>query len=80
MLCEKIGTPYARWVRLAILTGMRQMEQFSLRWEHVDLGRGVLTLPDTKSGDVQYVRLNEEAKMLLQGFIPGNKSAWVFPS
>ena len=80
MLCEKIGAPYAGWVRLAILTGMRQMEQFSLRWEHVDLERGVLTLPDTKAGGVQYVRLNEEAKSLLQNFIPGNTSVWVFPS
>ena len=80
LLCEKIGAPYAGWVRLAILTGMRQMEQFSLRWEHVDLERGVLTLPNTKAGGVQYVRLNEEAKRLIQGFIPGNKSVWVFPS
>jgi integrase len=79
-LYEKIGAHYAGWVRLAILTGMRQMEQFSLRWEHVDLERGVLTLPTTKAGGVQYVRLNEEAKTLLQGFIPGNKSVWVFPS
>jgi integrase len=66
--------------RLALLTGVRQMEQFSLRWEHVDLGYGVLTLSNTKSGNVQYVRLNEEAKTLLQGFIPGNKSVWVFLS
>ena len=80
LLCQKIGDLYARWVRLAILTGMRQMEQFSLRWEHVDLERGVLTLPNTKAGGVQYVRLNEEAKRLIQGFIPGNKSVWVFPS
>jgi integrase len=80
LLCNHIGAPYAGWVRLAILTGMRQMEQFSLRWEHVDLERHVLTLPTTKSGGVQYVRLNEEAKALLQGFIPGNKSVWVFPS
>ena len=80
LLCEKVGAPYAGWVRLAILTGMRQMEQFSLRWEHVDLERGVLTLPNTKAGGVQYVRLNEEAKRLIQGFIPGNKSVWVFPS
>ena len=39
-----------------------------------------MTLPTTKTGGVQYVRLNEEAKMLLQRFIPGNKSVWVFPS
>lgn len=79
-LYENIGARYAGWVRLAILTGMRQMEQFSLRWEHVDLERGVLTLPTTKAGGLQYVRLNEEAKALLQGFVPGNKSVWVFPS
>ena len=59
---------------------MRQVEQFGLRWDHVDLERGVLTLPNTKAGGVQYVRLNEEAKRLIQGFIPGNKSVWVFPS
>lgn len=49
-LCQKLGAPYGAWVRLAILTGMRQLEQFSLRWEHVDMQRGVLTLPTTKSG------------------------------
>lgn len=31
LFCEKIGAPYAGWIRLASLTGMRQMEQFSLR-------------------------------------------------
>ena len=64
-LCEALGVEHARWVRLAILTGMRQMEQFSLRWEQVDLKRGLITLPTTKAGDVQYVRLNQEAKTLL---------------
>jgi integrase len=43
-----------------------QMEQFSLRWEHVDPDRGLITLPATKAGGVQYVRLNQEAKALLQ--------------
>jgi integrase len=79
-LCQKLGAPHGAWVRLAILTGMRQLEQFSLRWEHVDLERSVLTLPATKAGGVQYARLNEEAKALLQSLIPGNKSVWVFPS
>jgi integrase len=79
-LCDKLGPRYAAWVRLAILTGMRQQEQFSFRWENVDMQRGVWTLPTTKAGGVQYVRLNEEAKTLLQSLIPGNKSVWVFPS
>jgi integrase len=79
-LCEKLGASFASWVRLAILTGMRQQEQFTLRWEHVDMQRGVLTLAATKTGGVQYVRLNEEARALLQSLVPGNKSVWVFPS
>ena len=65
MLCEALGVEHARWVRLAILTGMRQMEQFSLRWEQVDLKRGLITLSATKAGGVQYVRLNHEARTLL---------------
>jgi integrase len=79
-LCGKLGAPYASWVRLAILTGMRQLEQFTLRWEHVDFEHGVLTLPTTKAGGVQYVRLNEEAKALLRGFDSWQRSVWVFPS
>lgn len=65
-LCVAIGVDFAAMVRLAILTGMRQMEQFSLRWQHVDLERGLITLPATKAGGVQYVRLNQEGKAILQ--------------
>jgi integrase len=65
-LCDAIGAHFAPMVRLSILTGMRQMEQFSLRWEHVDLSRGLITLPATKSGGVQYVRLNQEGKAILR--------------
>jgi integrase len=79
-LCKAIGQPYDSWVRLAILTGLRKAEQFSLRWADIDLERGLITLPHTKSGMVQYVPLVEEAKEILRGLIPGNTSVWVFPS
>ena len=49
-----------------LLTGMRLGEQFKLRWSDVDLERGLITLPATKAGKVQYVRLNEEAKVILR--------------
>ena len=75
-----LGPVYAPWARLAILTGMRQAEQFSLKWAQVDLGRGLVTLPKTKAGDVQYVRLNDEARQILQDLTIGNRSIWVFPS
>src|SRR5262249_34575960 len=36
-------------VAVAIHTGLRQSEQFHLRWEHVDFANGVLTVPRSKS-------------------------------
>lgn len=90
ILMERLGTTYAPWARLAILTGMRQGEQFGLTWQDLDLDRGFITLPDTKAGMVQYVHLNEEAKTILRGMQaiaeaeaiadPRKRSAWVFPS
>lgn len=37
-------------IRLLILTGARLREILHLRWEYVDLGRGLLLLPDSKTG------------------------------
>jgi integrase len=37
-------------VALAIETGLKRGEQFRLRWDQVDLGNGVLTLPLPKGG------------------------------
>jgi len=79
-LLEAIGPTYAPWVRLAILTGMRQREQFTLQWKDVDLERGLLILPETKAGGVQYVYLNEEAKAILRSLTSWERSKWVFPS
>jgi integrase len=79
-LLEALGPVHAPWARLAILTGLRREEQFSLRWAQVDLERGVITLPQTKVGQVQYVPLNEEAKALLRGMNTWLCSPWVFPS
>src|SRR5580765_2584718 len=80
LLLEKLGPIYGRWARLAILTGLRQSEQFRLRWKEVDWDRGILTLPTTKWGGVQYAHLNEEAKAILRGFDSWHRSKWVFPS
>jgi integrase len=60
----KLGPVYAPWARLAILTGMRLSEQFKLRWADVDLDRTLITLPETKAGKVQFVRL--KAKEILR--------------
>lgn len=85
LLCTKIGPDYAPWVRLAILTGMRRGEQFGLKWIDVDLEHSLLCLPSTKTGGVQYVHLNEEAKGILRRRMSeqmnrGRCGEWVFPS
>lgn len=85
MLCEQIGPTYAPWVRLAILTGLRRGEQLGLRWEDVDLEKGLLALPDTKSGGLQYAFLNDEARGILRRIQnsqleKGRCGLWVFPS
>jgi integrase len=79
-LCAAIAPAYRPWIRLAILTGLRQEEQFGLRWSDVDVEHGILVLPATKAGMVQYVRLNQEAVTLLRGLTSWEGSAWVFPS
>lgn len=80
LLLEKLGPTHGPWARLAILTGLRQAEQFRLQWKDVDLERGILTLPTTKAGGVQYAHLNAEAKMILRGFDSWQRSKWIFPS
>jgi integrase len=46
----KIGPHAAAAVRLLILTGARLREILHLKWDHVDLERGLLLLPDSKTG------------------------------
>jgi integrase len=66
-------------VALAIETGLRREEQFRLRWDHVDLEAGLLTLPMPKGGKTRYVPLSEAAKTILRSFDSFLRSPWVFP-
>ncbi len=51
-------------VRLLLLTGCRLSEILKLQWQHVDLERGLLLLPDSKTGQ-KVVYLGSEAIALL---------------
>ncbi len=51
-------------IRLLALTGARRDEILTLRWEHVDLERGVLRLPDSKTG-AKLIPLGAAAAQLL---------------
>ncbi len=46
----RLGVTATAAIRLLLLTGCRKSEILSLRWEWVDIERGVLRLPDSKTG------------------------------
>lgn len=61
-----VGEHAAAALRLLIFTGARLREVLHLKWEHVDLERGLLLLPDSKTGRKTIV-LNAPALSLLDG-------------
>lgn len=74
--CEASGgesPPAIAAIRLLLLTGCRLSEILTLQWQHVDLERGLLLLPDSKT-DQKVVYLGGEARALLASLPrdPGN--------
>lgn len=65
-------------VRLLLLIGTRKGELLSLRWEHVDLERGVLNLPDSKTG-AKVVILNPDAQAVFKRLGRGDFGGYVWP-
>jgi integrase len=59
-----VGPHAAAAIRLLILTGARLREILHLKWEHVDFERGMLLLPDSKTGKKAIV-LNAPALSVL---------------
>ncbi len=53
-------------VRLLLLTGARVGEILTLKWSYVDVQRGLLLLPDSKTGQ-KTIRLNPQAIEVLAG-------------
>lgn len=68
-------------VILAMNTGMRRGELFSLRWQNVNLERDFLTIEaaNAKSGKARHIPLNQKAKSALTNWKSDCKSSlWVF--
>ena len=61
---HRLGPTAAAAIRLLLLSGCRKSEILSLRWEWVDIERGVLRLPDSKTG-AKVVPLAAAAEKLL---------------
>lgn len=50
---------------LALHTGMRRGEQYRLRWQDVDLRRGIITIPLSKHGEARHIQINSVARAAL---------------
>jgi integrase len=66
-------------IAVALHTGLRRSEQFSLLRENVDLKRKFIRLIDTKAGEIQTMRLNPVALAVLQEVLGSHSSPYVFP-
>lgn len=75
-----MGYPFGSYFRLAILTGQRRGEVASMRWQHVDLEKGLWTLPktSTKAKRVHDVPLSGAAVLLLRELPRFKKGDYVF--
>lgn len=65
-------------VRLLLLTGCRMGEILNLRWEHVDIERRLLLLPDSKTG-AKAVYLSEAAVQVLRAIKKKSGNPYVLP-
>jgi integrase len=52
--------------KLAMFTGRRVGELLNAKWEHVDLDKSIMTLPQTKAGERQFIYLNDLAAEVLR--------------
>jgi integrase len=74
----KISLSAGAAIRLLLFTGCRLREILNLRWEHVDLERGLLFLPDSKSGrktiilNVPALTVLNELKRIGPFVVPGD--------
>ena len=76
----------ANMVRLALFTGMRKDELFTLEWRDVDFERGFVTIREPKSGVDETIPLNPMARAVLEAHprpefknLEDKKSPFVFP-
>ncbi|HVT18823.1 MAG TPA: tyrosine-type recombinase/integrase [Thermoanaerobaculia bacterium] len=70
--------PVIAAIRLLVLTGCRKSEILTLRWDDVDLERGALHLPDSKTGP-KSVPLGAAAAEILAGIPRVAGNPYVFP-
>lgn len=70
----------ANAIELLLLTGGRRNEITHARWADVDLEKGTLLVPLSKSGKPRTIAINAAAIDLIGRLPSRGKSAWLFPS
>ena len=67
-LIAELPERYRKAVRIALLTGMRRANVFGMRWEHVNLEKGMLVVhaDEMKAGSRLVVPLNPQAVAILE--------------
>lgn len=65
-------------MRLALLTGMRRGEILKLRWQDIDLGRGLVSLKNPKGGKGEVLPISEAAQDVIKQ-LPKTEYQYLFP-
>lgn len=65
---------------MCLLTAARRSNVASMRWEDINLERGIWTIPETKNGDPHVLPLVKDAVALLRQRQTQATGPWVFPS
>jgi integrase len=80
-LSQEANLDLRDFVLLALFTGARRSNVFAMRWDQLDLMRGLWTIPDPKSRVPYVIPLTEEALgILAQRRRRHPNVEWVFPS
>lgn len=69
----------ARALELLLLTGARKGEILKARWENIDFGRRLLTVPLSKSGHARHIALSRAAMRVIASLPSRGRSPWLFP-
>lgn len=64
---------------LLLLTGLRKSELLSAKWDDIDWDRKRLLLPNTKSGEAQFVALSAPALAILKSVPKQEKNPFILP-
>lgn len=76
---KELRRDWRLFVLLAGYTGGRQQEVARLRWEQIDLPRGVLTLARSKTADTHWIPLHPTLKAALERTPKAHRTGFVLP-